>query len=159
MKKKKSASKKPSAGNTRKKKAAKKSAAKKSAAVKQKKTAPAKEFTEVFAALRKILTPYEGRLAPRQRDPGYFYMESLEPTYKDRPMFFAGVKAEKNYITYHLLPVYTNPELNQQISPALKKRMQGKACFNFAAIDAPLFKELGVLTKSGYKVFKDRGWL
>ena len=156
MTKKKSVSKKSPAGKTRKKKTAKKSAA---GAVKQKKTAPAKEFTEVFAALRKILTPYEGRLAPRQRDPGYFYMESLEPTYKDRPMFFAGVKAEKNYITYHLLPVYTNPELNQEISPGLKKRMQGKACFNFAAIDPPLFKELGALTKSGYKVFKDRGWL
>ncbi len=42
-----------------------------------------KDFTAVFAALRKILTPYEGRLAPRQRDPGYFYMESLEPTYKE----------------------------------------------------------------------------
>ena len=118
-----------------------------------------KDFTAVFNALRGILTPYEGRLSPRERDPGYFYLESLEPTYKNRPMFFAGVKAEKNYITYHLLPVYTNPELNQKISPALKKRMQGKACFNFAVIDPPLFRELGALTKSGYKVFKDRGWL
>ena len=117
------------------------------------------DFTAVFAALRGILTPYEGRLAPRERDPGYFYLESLEPTYKDRPMFFAGVKAEKNYITYHLLPVYTNPELNQKISPELKKRMQGKACFNFATVDNELFKQLGALTKSGYKVFKDRGWL
>jgi len=132
---------------------------KKKAATAAREKSTGKDFAAVFAALRGILTPYEGRLAPRERDPGYFYLESLEPTYKDRPMFFAGVKAEKNYITYHLLPVYTNPDLNLKISPELKKRKQGKACFNFAQVDAPLFKELAALTKSGYKVFKDRGWL
>lgn len=118
-----------------------------------------KDSTAVFAALRDILTPYEGRLAPQERGSGYYYVESLEPTYKNRPMFFAGVKAGKSYISYHLLPVYMNPELNQKIPPELKKRMQGKACFNFTAIDPMVFKQLSVLTKTAYKVFKDRGWL
>ncbi|HET9790651.1 MAG TPA: hypothetical protein VFR08_05055, partial [Candidatus Angelobacter sp.] len=115
--------------------------------------------SEVFAALRKILTPYEGRLSPCEQGPGYYYLESLEPTYKNRPMFFAGVKAGKSYISYHLLPLYMNPELNQKIPPELKKRMQGKACFNFTAVDPPVFRQLSALTQSGYKVFKDRGWL
>jgi hypothetical protein len=95
----------------------------------------------------------------RAKGPGYYYVESLEPTYKERPMFFAGVKAGKNYISYHLLPLYMNPELNQQIPAELKKRMQGKACFNFSSVDPSVFKQLSALTKSGYKVFKDRGWL
>jgi hypothetical protein len=37
--------------------------------------------------------------------------------------------------------------------------MQGKACFNFSSVDPSVFKQLSALTKSGYKVFKDRGWL
>jgi hypothetical protein len=123
------------------------------------KKAAGNDFTAVLNALRGILTPYEGRLAPRERGPGYFYLESLEPTYKGRPMFFAGVKAGKSYISYHLLPLYMNPELNQKIPPELKKRMQGKACFNFMAIAPPVFKQLSALTKLGYKVFKDCGWL
>jgi hypothetical protein len=118
-----------------------------------------KDFAAVFAALREILTPYEGRLSPREKGDGYYYVESLEPTYKNRPMFFAGVKAGKNYISYHLLPVYMNPKLNQAIPPELKKRMQGKACFNFTVIDPPVFKQLRALTQTAYKDFKDRGWL
>jgi hypothetical protein len=118
-----------------------------------------KDFAAVFAALRDILTPYEGRLSPREKGPGYYYVESLEPTYKNRPMFFAGVKAGKSYISYHLLPLYMNPELNRQIPAELKKRMQGKACFNFTSVDPSVFKQLSALTRTGYKVFKDLGWL
>jgi hypothetical protein len=151
MTKKKSVSKQTSSGKTTRKKAA--------GAARPNKTASAKNFSDVFAALREILTPYEGRLSPREKGPGYYYVESLEPTYKERPMFFAGVKAGKNYISYHLLPLYMNPELNQQIPAELKKRMQGKACFNFSSVDPSVFKQLSALTKSGYKVFKDRGWL
>lgn len=164
MTKKKSVSKKPSFAKTAGKKTAKKTASSKKrpagkTAKKKATAAPGKDFAAVFTALRNILTPYEGRLAPRQPNAGYYYVESLEPTYKERPMFFAGVKAGKNYISYHLLPLYMNPELNQKISLELKKRMQGKACFNFSAIDTELLKQLSALTRTGYKVFKDLGWL
>jgi hypothetical protein len=155
MAKKKASSKRLAAG---KKTAAGRNAKKKTITADSGKSA-GKDFAAVFAALRDILTPYEGRLSPRQKGPGYYYVESLEPTYKERPMFFAGVKAGKNYISYHLLPLYMNPELNQQIPAELKKRMQGKACFNFSSVDPSVFKQLSALTKSGYKVFKDRGWL
>jgi hypothetical protein len=134
-----------------------KSAPKKAAVKKTAKKAPP-AFDEVFAALCKLLKPYEDRLRTRTDGATGYSMESLEPTYKDRPMFFAAVRTGKNYVSFHLMPVYACPEL-QKISPALKKRMQGKACFNFTAVDEACFKELGVLVKSGYKVFKDRKWV
>lgn len=127
---------------------------KKKAAVK--KAPPA--FKDVFAALCKILAPYEDRLRVKTQGSIGYWMESLEPTYKDRPMFFAAVRTGKNYVSFHLMPVYCCPELNR-MSPALKKRMQGKACFNFTTVDAPCFKELAVLVKSGYRVFKDKKWI
>src|SRR5258708_3220196 len=82
-------------------------------------------------------------------------MHSLEPTYRDKPMFFAGIRMGKNYVSFHLMPVYCCPELNR-MSPALKKRMQGKASFNFREVDEACFKDLGALGKSGYRLFRER---
>jgi hypothetical protein len=42
------------------------------------------------------------------------------------------------------------------MSLALKKRMQGKSCFNFTAIDKDCFAELGRLTAAGLKKFKSK---
>jgi hypothetical protein len=41
------------------------------------------------------------------------------------------------------------------MSPELKKRMQGKACFNFKEVDERLFKELAKITKEGSKRFSN----
>lgn len=41
------------------------------------------------------------------------------------------------------------------MSPELKKRMQGKGCFNFKNVDKKLFKELAQQTKSGLRKFSD----
>ena len=49
------------------------------------------------------------------------------------------------------------PDLLDGLSPELKKRMQGKSCFNFKAVDKALFKELGALTRQGYQRFKKEG--
>ena len=46
------------------------------------------------------------------------------------------------------------PEMLETISPELKKRMQGKSCFNFRTVDEALFDELTALTKRGYERFK-----
>ena len=54
-----------------------------------------------------------------------------------------------NYVSYYLMPVCIFPDLVKAISPALKKRMQGKSCFNFTKIDEALFAELDALTKRG----------
>jgi hypothetical protein len=46
------------------------------------------------------------------------------------------------------------PELLKGVSPGLKKRMQGKSCFNFNAVDEQVFSELVELTKKGFEKFK-----
>jgi hypothetical protein len=48
------------------------------------------------------------------------------------------------------MPIYVKPHLLDDVSPALRKRMQGKSCFNFAKVDDPLLAELEALTKRGY---------
>ena len=117
------------------------------------------DFKPIFAALQKILTPYADRLAAKGDAAKNYHLESRGPTYKNRPMYFAGVRANKNYVSFYLMSVYTCPDLLKNMSPALKKRMQGKACFNFSAVDENCFKELAALTEAGYRKFKELKYL
>ena len=119
----------------------------------------AKDHSAVFTALCALLQPYEGRLALRTPNPQYYYLESREPTYRGRPMFFAAVRAGNNYVSFHLMPVYGCCELLDGVSADLKKRMQGKACFNFTTVDEGLFAELDRLTQAGYDKFKSLKYL
>ena len=135
-------------------KSAKKTAAKKS-------SAPGKtaDLDAVFSALRGLLEPYASTLAFKAAKPGYCYLESRTPTYKNRPMFFAGVRTGKNYVSYYLMSVYACPDQIKTMSPGLKKHMQGKACFNFPAVDQELISELARLTEAGYHKFKSMEYL
>jgi hypothetical protein len=70
---------------------------------------------------------------------------------------FAAVRLGKGYVSYYLMCVYTDGKWLEEPSPALKKRMQGKACFNFTNIDEPLFEELKALTKAGAEFYRTGG--
>ena len=109
-----------------------------------------------FAILRDILASQSDDLIITVDEPGDFQVGS--PTQQDRlgrPLFVAGVQSRKNYVTYHLMPVYALPRLAERLSPALKKRMQGKSCFSFTTIDGDQVKELSQLTRVGIEAFRD----
>ena len=113
-------------------------------------------FAATFAALRAILEPHAKRLTVTVDKPGHFELAS--PTMTDRagrPLFCAAVQINKNYVSYHLMPVYANTALRNSLSPALRKRMQGKACFNFTTVEPGQLKELAAVTKKGIAGFKN----
>jgi hypothetical protein len=118
-------------------------------------------FDAVFDRLRAILVPYAQRLAVKEDTPSYYYLETKTAVYKGKPGFFAAVRKGKNYVSFHLMALYTFPETLASVSPALRQRMQGKSCFNFTQIDEHLFAELERLTADGAKRFarKDGGAL
>jgi hypothetical protein len=119
--------------------------------------APRAEFIPVFAALREILVPYAPKLTVVHDEPDNYYLDTHTIGPNKRPIFFAGVKMGKGYVSYYLMPVYAQSAGG--MSPALKKRMQGKACFNFKAVDRELFAELKQVTKQGYAAWKKIGWV
>jgi hypothetical protein len=52
------------------------------------------------------------------------------------------------------------PELKRAISPALKKRMQGKACFNFKSGPGPeLIADLEHLIETAFDLWSERKWV
>ncbi len=76
------------------------------------------------------------------------------PVHPEQAMFFGAVRPGKAYVGYHLMPVYSHPALLSSLSPALKRRMQGKSCFNFKKTDPVLFEELAELTRLCAKTYE-----
>ena len=76
-----------------------------------------------------------------------------------KPLFFGAVQIRKRYVSFHLMPVYVNPDLLTDAGPALLKRMHGKSCFNFTKIEPNLFEELATLTQSGFDDYGKEGYI
>lgn len=107
------------------------------------------DLTPVFNELRSILAPYAAQLDTKKDDASELYLDTRHIQKNRKPLFFGAVQLKRSYVSFHLMPVYTHPELLDGLSPALKKRMQGKSCFNFTEVDPLLFKELAALTQAG----------
>jgi len=91
-------------------------------------------------------------------DTGYLLLGAPTEKYPDGLMFGA-VNLGKRYVSYHLMCVYLAPDLLGALSPELRRRMQGKSCFNFTKVDEKLFDELSAITASGRDLYAARGWL
>ena len=89
-------------------------------------------------------------------DPACYYLNTGK-THKKKPVMFGAVRLGKAYVSYHLMPVYGCPALLEGLSEPLRAMMQGKACFNFKAVQPDLVEELTRLTEQGFQRFKDAG--
>jgi hypothetical protein len=112
-------------------------------------------LSETFKVLRGILHRHARQLRVVVDEPRAYQVAS--PTLVDRtgkPLFVAAAQITRNYVSFHLMPVYAVPEIREAVSPALRKRMQGKGCFNFTTIDKAQVKELEALTTKGIRQFE-----
>jgi hypothetical protein len=113
------------------------------------------DLPAVFQRLKKIFTPYEKKMLVAQDTDKMYVLNTRHILKKNYPLMFGGVRLGKNYVSYYLMSVYALPDQAKTMSPELKKRMQGKSCFNFKTVDENLFQELAKLTKAGAKTFSD----
>jgi hypothetical protein len=74
-----------------------------------------------------------------------------------RQKFEAPMASERiAYVSFHLMPIY----MQAARSPSLKKRIQGKTCFNFKAEPEPeLIAELTRLTETGFARWQENRWV
>lgn len=113
------------------------------------------EFFIVFEELKKILRPYASQLTVKTDTPDTYYLEGPYSEKWKKELFFGSVQIKKNYVSFYLMPVYMYPDLLKDISPELKKHMQGKSCFNFKKVEPELLKELGDLTRRSADKFRE----
>lgn len=126
------------------------------------KTAVPGEFAAAYAGLRELIEPYtkkKGMRVAKDGPEGCLVLAPPSPKHKQYPdgLWFICTRVGRTYVSFHLMPIYMCPDLQLRISPALRKRMQGKACFNFKAPDPTLFAELSALTKAAYARWKKDG--
>ena len=117
-----------------------------------------KEYQKTFARLKRILQKHAKHLTVVTDKSANYYLDAGYSEKWKKEIFFGAVSIKKNYVSFYLMPVYTCPELLKGISPALKKRMQGKSCFNFTTSDDATLRELATLTEKGYQRFKKEKW-
>jgi hypothetical protein len=124
----------------------------------------AADFAAAFVSLKRVLEKGSKKLAVKSDSADEYSVmgriPSPFPQHKGNPMWFASVRRGKAYVSYHLMPLYMNPPLQKAIGAGLKKRMQGKTCFNFKNEPEPeTLKQLEELTAAAVADWAAKGWL
>jgi hypothetical protein len=122
------------------------------------------DLNATFAALKPALSKHLPKLALREESDAVYSLNSRLPSpfpqHKGKPLSFGGLRLRKAWVSFHFMPVYMCPELLALISPALKARMHGKACFKFSSPPPPaLLADLAKLTAAGLREWRIRKWV
>ena|SRR5437868_3704270 len=123
----------------------------------------AAESATVFSSLKPVFSKVAKHLALKTDTQTEYALVAKSPSpfpqHKGHPVDFGSLRASNSYSSLHLNTLYMCPELNQGISPELKKRTQGKTCFNFKGNPDPeLVAELKQLTENAFKQWTQRSW-
>jgi hypothetical protein len=113
-------------------------------------------FGEVFKRLRSILARHVPPLVVSKDTASDYSLAVDFPSAPENARYFGGINIRRSYVSFYLMPVYANPALMTGASGDLKKRMQGKSCFNFSKVDEDLFEELAALTDRGVPQYLER---
>lgn len=116
-------------------------------------------FQAVFEQFKTILKQFEPQLIVQHDTPENYYLNTPYTEKYKKELFFGAAQIKKNYVSYHLMPVYMFPDLLEDVSPELRARMQGKSCFNFKKIEPAQLEALEALSQRGLARLKEEGLL
>ena len=111
-------------------------------------------FSATFTQLKALFAPYAERLMTSADTESNYMLDGEYVSEFKRPMFFGGVRRGRAYVSFFLMPIYSNPELLGKMSDELRRRMQGKSCFNFTKVEPELFAELEKLVHAGFECYE-----
>lgn len=114
------------------------------------------DLAAVYQQLRPILDPYVPGMMVVQDNERGVYLNTNAVMKNGQPLFFASIAINKTYVSFHVFPVYMYPDLLDGIGD-LKKRMQGKSCFNFRKVSDEQIEGMRALVDAGHKRLKAEG--
>ena len=118
-----------------------------------------RDLQPVFERLKTILAEHAGALNVTMDESESYSLDAPAAQAGEKDTYFGGVQVRKNFVSFYLFPVYMYPDLLEGMSDTLGKRMQGKSCFNFKAVDEELFSELATISGAGLRRFKSEGMM
>lgn len=116
------------------------------------------DFAQIYQQLRGILEPYAPEMVVTADTDANYSLDTRHTMKNGQPLFFASASVRKSYVSFYVMPVYVFPELLEGIGD-LKKRMQGKSCFNFKELDDALVVALADLVLRGHERYAAEGML
>jgi hypothetical protein len=81
------------------------------------------DLQPVYDALVRILKKYEKNFKVSTDNKGNYQLIGHMSEKFKKELWFGGVQIKKNYVSYHLMPIYMYADLVKGISDELKKRM------------------------------------
>lgn len=123
------------------------------------------QLLEIFNALKAEIKPYEkGTIKANLDIEGRYELWSKKDiSYlgKTRKEFaFVAINLQSNYVGFHYMPAYTNPEgIKPKLPPVLLKLLKGKACFHITQINAEIINSIKEALQIGYDEYKKNDWV
>jgi hypothetical protein len=107
-----------------------------------------------FAALEyrlwALFEPYRDRLEPNV----LYGMSTLRWPGTKAHDFFGAVRVAPRHVALHLMPIGDREDLRDGLSPELRRRLKGKATFNFATLDPALETELVEVVRRCFEAYR-----
>lgn len=118
------------------------------------------QFGATFNALRKIVSPHQGRLIVKADQAGNYTAEipRARAGGGSSSLMFS-LLITRTHVAFHFYPVYAFPDLLKDISPKLRKHMDDRTGWIFRQPDDTLFAELAGLVDAGFARYQEAGFL
>jgi hypothetical protein len=78
---------------------------------------------------------------------------------KRKEVYFAGLIAQKGYVGFYFMPVYTHADRKSLFAPELLALLKGKSCFHVKRLDEALEGHLEDVLARGFELYRERGWV
>ncbi len=122
------------------------------------------DLVEIFQTIRAEMQPYAttGFDARANSDTAYDLWSEKEVTIENRKrkeVYFAGVVIRKGYVGFYYMPVYAEPDVKAIFHPSLLKLLKGKSCFHIKKLDDILLHQISEALATGFKLYKQNGWV
>jgi hypothetical protein len=122
-----------------------------------------KHLTAIFQKLKSILIQYENPMRPKFDLDSKYDLWSFKQVEiagrKRKEVYFAGLIIQSNYVGFYYMPVYADTKLKDVFEPELLSLLKGKSCFHIKKLDASLERQIKKALKTGYQLYKKRGWV
>ena len=117
---------------------------------------------KVFKEIKFLLERHKGKLTAKKNMKSDYQLYSIKKIeVRNRiydEIYFAGVTVKKNDVGFYFFPLYTHLK-EFKLSVQLKNKLKGKTCFHLNKLVEDLKKEISLLVKKGYEVYKKAKWI
>jgi len=121
------------------------------------------DLIEIFKRIKSMMKTYEGELTAKIDLDSRYDLWSVKDLIiagrKRKEVSFASIIIQSGYVGFYYMPVYTDEELKEIMSPDLLKLRKGKACFHIKKLDEALEKDIKEALALGYDLYRELGWI